>query len=203
METFYGPEGEVTLPAGDYVAIAMAGQATAETPFTVKPAERTEVTVVAAVGAVAVSAPGAASIDILSAKADLNGDRARLHTDYSDAAEAMLSPGDYVAVATRDLATAEAAFTITDGQRTEVTVTLVMGQAAVTAEGALSIEIVEAKADLNGDRKRLHTDYSGAATVMLPPGDYVALAYFGDAAPVEAPFAITDGAVAQVTVPKP
>jgi Ca-activated chloride channel family protein len=203
IETFYGETGEVTLPAGDYLAIATAGEATAETAFTVKPAERTEVKVEAAVGAVAVSAPGAAAIDIVAAKADLNGDRARLHTDYSDTAEALLPPGDYVAVATRDYVTAEAPFTVTRDQRSEVTVTLVMGQAAVTATGANAIEIIEAKPDLNGDRKRLHSEYDGEAAVMLPPGDYVAQGFFGDAPPVEVPFSITDGAVAQVSVPAP
>lgn len=38
---------------------------------------------------------------------------------------------------------------------------------------------------------------------MLPPGDYVAQGFFGDAPVVEVPFTITDGAVAQVTVAAP
>ncbi len=203
FETFYGETGEVTLPAGDYLAVATAGKATAETPFTVKPAERTEVTVEAAVGAAVISAPGAAAIEILAGKAALDGSRDRLETFYGETGELLLPPGDYIAQASRDLAMAETAFTVTRDQRTEVTVTLVMGQAAVTAEGANTIEILEAKPDLNGDRKRLHTDYSGATSVMLPPGDYVAQGFFGDAAAVEVPFTITDGAVANVTVAAP
>jgi Ca-activated chloride channel family protein len=203
IETFYGESGEVTLPAGDYLALATAGKATAETPFTVKPAERTEVAVEAAVGAVAISAPGAGSIDILEAQAGLDGDRRRLNTDYGESSALMLPPGDYVAVATKDRASAEAAFTITRDQRTEVTVALVMGQAAVTAEGARSIDILEATPDLNGNRKRLNTDYSGTTSLMLPPGNYVAQADFGDDAPVEVLFSIADGAVTQVTVPPP
>ena len=203
IETFYGPEGEVTLPAGDYVAVAYAGQATAETAFSVKPAERTEVTVAAAVGAVAVTAPGAAAIEIVAAKAALDGNRESLHTGYSDSTEAMLPPGDYLAIATRDQARAEAAFAVTDGQRTEVTVTLVMGQAAILAEGASSLEILAGKAALDGSRESLHTEYDGEAEVMLPPGDYVAAAVFGDAAPVEVAFSITDGARTEVTVAAP
>lgn len=203
FETFYAETGEVTLPAGDYLAIATAGKASAETSFTVKAGERTEVTVEAAVGAVAISAPGAATIEILSAKADLNGERARLHTDYSETAEALLPPGDYIAQATRDYVMAEAGFSVTRDQRSEVTVKLVMGQAAVAAEGADAIEILAAKPDLKGDRKRLHSEYDGDAAVMLPPGDYVAQGFFGDAPVVEVPFTITDGAVAQVTVAAP
>nr|MBP9183663.1 hypothetical protein [Fuscovulum sp.] len=203
LETFYSPEGEVTLPAGDYVAVAQAGQATAETAFSVKPAERTEVTVAAAVGAVAVTAPGAAMIEIMAAKAALDGSRESLETSYSDSAEAMLPPGDYLAIATKDYARAEAAFAITDGQRTEVSVTLVMGQAAILAEGASSLEILAAKAALDGSRESIHTEYDGEAEVMLPPGDYVAAAVFGDAVPVEVAFTITDGARTEVAVAAP
>ncbi len=203
IETFYGDAGEVTLPAGDYIAVAAAGQATAETAFAVKAAERAEVLVEAAVGAAAISAPGAGVIEVLEAKADLSGDRKRLETFYGEAGELLLPPGDYIAEATRDYARAEAAFTVTRDQRTEVTVTLVMGRAAITAEGANALEILEAKADLNGERKLLHTDYGGAASVMLPPGDYVVQGFFGEAPPVEVPFTIADGAVSEVSLAAP
>lgn len=207
VEPFYGPTGEVTLPADDYVAVAYAGEVTTETAFAVKPAERTEVMIKAAVGAVAVAAPGAASIEIVAGKAALDGSRGRFHTDYNDLAEALLPPGDYLAIATRDYGTAEGAFTVTDGERTESTIALVVGQAVVMTEGASSLEILEARGDLNGARKRLHTefhtDYDGTADVMLPPVDYVALGYFGEAPPVVVPFAITNGERSEVSVPAP
>lgn len=203
IETFYGETGEVTLPAGDYLAVASAGKATAEAAFTVTAAERTEVKVEAAVGAAAFSAPGAASIDILEGKTALDGKRKRIETFYGETGDMLLPPGDYVAEATKDKATAETAFTVTRDQRVEVTVTLVMGQASITAEGARYIEILEAAPDLNGNRKRLNTDYGAASAIMLPPGDYVAEAGFEGDVTVEAPFTITDGAVTGVTLAAP
>jgi Ca-activated chloride channel family protein len=203
LETFYGPEGEVTLPAGDYVAVAYAGEASAETPFTVIAAERTAVAVVVNVGAAAVSSPGASSVEIVAAKPALDGSRKRFFTEYGELADVMLPPGDYLAIASRDYATAEAAFSVSDGQRTEVTVTLVMGKAAINAPGAARTEILVAKPGLDGKRDRLHTEYSGETAIMLPPGDYVALAYFGEKPPVEAPFSVTDGQQVDVSVTEP
>lgn len=203
IETFYGETGEVTLPAGDYLAVATAGKATAETAFSVTAAERTEVKVEAAVGAAVINALGAASIDILAGKVALDGKRQRIETFYGETGDLLLPPGDYIAEATKDRATAEAAFTVTRDARSEVTVTLVMGQAAVSAEAAKYIEIFEAKPDLNGKRKRLNTDYGGTTAIMLPPGDYVAEAGFEDDVTVEASFTITDGAVSSVTLARP
>lgn len=203
VEVFYSSAGEVTLPAGDYIAAAYAGKATAETPFTVKPAERSEVTVTATVGAVAIIAEGASAVEIFAGKPALDGRRERLHVEYSGETSILLPPGDYLAAASKDYATAETPFSVTADQRSEVSIKLIMGQAAVTADGASSVEIVAAKPDLSGKRDRLHVEYSGSTAVMLPPGDYAALAYFGDAPAVEQPFAITDGAVSQVTLTAP
>lgn len=203
VETFYGETGEITLPAGDYLAVATAGKAKAETAFSVTAAERTEVKVEAAVGAAVINAPGAASIDILAGKVALDGKRQRIETFYGETGDLLLPPGDYIAAATKDRATAEAAFTVTRDARSEVTVTLVMGQAAVSAEGAKYIEIFEAEPDLTGKRKRLHTDYGAATSIMLPPGDYVAEAGFDDDVTAGAPFTITDGAVSNLTLARP
>jgi Ca-activated chloride channel family protein len=203
VEVFYSSAGEVTLPAGDYIAVAYAGKASAETPFTVKPAERSDVTVTATVGAAAVKAEGASSVEIFAGKPALDGSRERLHVEYSGETSILLPPGDYLAVANKDYATAETTFTVRADQRSEVAIKLIMGEASITADGANSVEIVAAKPDLSGNRERLHVEYSGSTAAMLPPGDYAALAYFGDAPPVEQPFTITDGATSQVTMAAP
>ncbi|NJS39665.1 MAG: VWA domain-containing protein [Rhodobacteraceae bacterium] len=203
VEVFYGPEGTVILPAGDYVALATAGEASAETAFSIKPAERSTVTIEASVGAVAISAPGAGAIDILPAATALDGSRERITYFYNETAEALLPPGDYIAVASRDDVSAETPFTITADQRTEVVVTLVMGLAAVSAEGADAIDILPATAGLDGDRPRLFYAYSGAAEVMLAPGSYVAVAKYADGSEIEQAFTITDGARADVVVTRP
>jgi Ca-activated chloride channel family protein len=203
VEVFYGPEGTVILPVGDYVALATAGEATAETAFSIKAAERSTVTIEAAVGAVAISAPGAGAIDILPAATALDGSRERISYFYDAQAEALLPPGDYVAVARRDDVSAETPFTITADQRVEVVVTLVMGLAAVSAAGANAVDIFPAAAGLDGDRPRLFYAYSGEAEVMLAPGSYVAVAKYEDGTEVEQPFTITDGARADVVITRP
>ena len=203
VRTDYGDSLEITLPAGDYVASARAGEASAETLFSIKPAERMDVTVTIAAGMAAISAPGVTEIEILGAKTGLDGKRPSIRSDYGEATERMLPPGDYIASARAGLAIAEVPFTVKDGERTEVSVVVPFGVVAVSAPGAREISIYETKVGIDGKRPYLRGDYGETSDSTLPPGDYVAVADFGDGISAEAPVTLPDGQRVEVTIAKP
>jgi Ca-activated chloride channel homolog len=122
LGVLYGPGATFTLPPGDYVARVRQGAAETEAPFTVKTGERVEVRAVLNAGALAVSAPGANSIEVLDARADLSGNRKSHSFDYAEAINLVAPGGDYLVVVTRGEAQAEATATVKPGERTEITV---------------------------------------------------------------------------------
>ena len=124
METNYQPISEFDLPSGDYVALSRVDAAMAETPFTVAAGERVEVDVVVNAGVLAVTAPGAARIEIYDAKKDIQGNRVRVETAYQAEMQHTVSAGDYVAVAIYDgdKPNAEKPVTVPAGERAEITV---------------------------------------------------------------------------------
>jgi Ca-activated chloride channel homolog len=69
-----------------------------------------------------VSAPGANSIEVFAAKADLSGNRQSLTFEYNVEVILTVPPGDYLVQANRGDAKAEAIATVTAGARTEVAV---------------------------------------------------------------------------------
>lgn len=120
----YGEETQIMLPPGDYLLRSAAGNARAEKTVTLQAGERLDVTIDLALGVVAATAPGAHSISLLAAKADLQGKRETLSVQYGEAIEMKLAPADYVAlVEYDDGSTVETAFAITNGARTELALT--------------------------------------------------------------------------------
>ena len=122
IETQYGAGVQSTLPPGDYVAEVTLDLAIAETPFTIKGGERTDVSVVLNAGVIALNAPGATSFVVLEGKVDISGDRERLMTSYDEAANITATAGDYLIEVYRDEAKSEATVTVKSGERTEVVV---------------------------------------------------------------------------------
>jgi Ca-activated chloride channel family protein len=202
VDTLFGETPDITLVAGDYLAVATAGEATVEAPFTVRAGERTEVTLKAEVGAVAISAPGAGSIEILPAKATLDGDRPVLHVDYGETSEALLPPGDYLARIAKDRVMTEQPFTVKADERTELKVALEMGRAQVVAVASDIIEVLPGGAATDGSVESLAFDYGDELALMLPPGEYLAIARYGETL-VQSPMTVTNGAVSEVTLAKP
>ncbi|MFZ1469322.1 MAG: VWA domain-containing protein [Paracoccaceae bacterium] len=197
--TIYDAGSAPKLPPGDYVVLGQAGQASAEVAFTVKPGQRIDVPVILNAGIAAITAPNAKSLSVFDAKVGLDGNRERILTEYGDAFQLILPAGDYIAAVEVDQATAEAPFTVKPAERTELTVTMAVGMAAVRSAGADVIEIFEAKIGLDGTRKRVSSDYGELVERMLPPGDYIAEARAGKAT-AEAPFTVKDGERSEVTV---
>jgi len=204
VTTQYGDSFLITLPAGDYIASVAADQAFAEAPFTVKPGERTELAVAMPAGMAAITSAGANEIEVFGAKVGLDGTRQRMFNAYSDLAEQLLPPGDYVAIGYAGKASAEVAFTVKDGERSDVTVVVAFGVSAVSAPGARVITIYPAEVGLDGKRKSyINHGYDEALETTLPPGDYIAEAGYDDQTTVEAAFTITDQQRAEVVLTKP
>ena len=122
VSSTYGTGATFDLPAGDYVAHVKLGAAEGETPFSVKVGERVDVQVVLNAGVLAVSAPGAASIEVMTAKKDLNGNRTSIDFQYNETVNITVPAGDYVAMATRGDVQAEGAGTVRAGERTELAI---------------------------------------------------------------------------------
>ena len=118
----YGPDAGFDLPQGDYVAVTKMGEAQAEQPFTVQTGERSDVKVVLNAGVVAISAPGASTIEIFSAAKDIQGNRKEFGLTYGESHQTTLPAGDYAIVATRGDKKAETSATVKAGERAEVTV---------------------------------------------------------------------------------
>lgn len=119
----YGPGDEYQLVPGNYVAMVKMGEAIAEAPFVIESGERTEVDVVLDAGVAAITMPGAYSFEMFSAKTDLQGNRQRVGFGYDAVHQTTLPGGDYVVVVTYDDdSETEASFSVTPGERTELTV---------------------------------------------------------------------------------
>lgn len=197
--TIYDAGAAPKLPPGDYVVVGEAGKARAEVAFTVKSGQRFDVPVILNAGIVAITAPNAKSLDVFEARVGLDGTRNRIASDYGDAFQIILPAGDYVALVEADKASAEAPFTVKAAERTELTIAMAAGMAAISSPGATEIEVFDAKVGLDGTRTRMFSSYDEIVEQLLPPGDYVAIAYAGKAS-AELAFTVKDGARSDVTV---
>ncbi|MEL6436751.1 MAG: VWA domain-containing protein [Pseudomonadota bacterium] len=122
VETQYNVIDAIVAP-GDYVMRVRSGGAAAEMEFSVEQNALTDITVPMDAGLVAVSAPGAGRIDILTSPSALTGKQDRLATQYQPEVQLILNRGSYVVRGEfgEDRAVVEQEFTISAGQRTEVT----------------------------------------------------------------------------------
>ncbi len=120
----YGTGTKLDVPAGDFVLTAKLGSATAEVPFTAKAGEMQEVVVNMNAGVLAVTAPGAYSVEILSAKKDIQGNRKSIATHFGAEVQDTLPTGDYVLLVKYegDVAPKEMNATVKAGERSEVAV---------------------------------------------------------------------------------
>ncbi|MFC3072102.1 vWA domain-containing protein [Shinella pollutisoli] len=120
----YGTGTKLDVPPGDHVLTAKLGSATGEIPFTVAAGESKEITVNLNAGVLAVTAPGASFIEIVTASKDIQGNRKSMSYAYETEWQDTLPPGDY-AVLVRyegDRAPKEGQATVKAGERTEITV---------------------------------------------------------------------------------
>ncbi|WP_246735961.1 VWA domain-containing protein [Agrobacterium sp. a22-2] len=124
IEGSYGIDRTLDIPAGDFVLKAQLGQASGETPFSVKAGERVEVSVNINGGVLAVTAPGADRIEVVGAKKDIQGRQKDITGNYGEVLNETIPPGDYIVRVSYqgDVAPKEKPASIKAGERTEVTV---------------------------------------------------------------------------------
>ena len=120
----YGTGTKLDVPPGDHILTAKLGSTTAEIPFTVKAGEMSEVTVNLNAGVLAITAPGANFIEVLSATKDIQGNQKSMSYNYGTEWQDTLPPGDYVVRVKYegDTAPKEGKATVKAGERAEITV---------------------------------------------------------------------------------
>lgn len=120
----FGPDAKFDLSAGDYVAVVRMDQAEAEQPFNVRVGERGDVTAVLDAGVLAISAPGAKTIKVFSAKKDIQGNRKDFGLAYDEKHQTTLPAGDYVVEVDREAngGKKEGTAIVHAGERSELTI---------------------------------------------------------------------------------
>ncbi|MDP2119697.1 MAG: VWA domain-containing protein [Hoeflea sp.] len=209
----YG-EGRFLVPAGEVTVKVRLGQARAEESFAIAVGESLDKRIVAGIGVLAVEAvyaengpaveDGGYRVDVLSGKMSLDGTRADVEGGYGPGNKFKLPPGDYVLRLRLDAATAEQPVSVRQGEMTAVTVNLNAGVLNVKAPGAYRIEILPAKADIQGRRNAIEGAYTEELQMTLPPGEYLAVAIMSgdsDAEKKEAQTSVTAAERTEITIP--
>lgn len=208
--TFYGTAKHY-VSAGDVTVSGSIGPSRATETIAVKAGETVERDLVIGSGVVlnkAVYASGGPEVDsgnvffeVVEAKAAIDGSRKSVAYNYGTGTKIDVPAGDFVLTATLGSAKAEAPFSVKAGEMQEVTVNLDAGVLAVTAPGAYSVEILDAKKDIQGNRKTISTQFGAEMQDTLRAGDYVVLVkYEGDVAPKEINASVKAGERAEVKV---
>lgn len=181
----YG-QGTFVVPAGDVRLTASLGEASTEESLVLKAGEMVDRKLIAAAGVLAADATysdggplvedGSLRVDVLSAKMSLDGKRKAIAVGYGPGNRFKLSPGDYMLRAELGAASVEQPVTVTKGEMTPVSLNLNAGVLNVKAPGAYRIDILPAKADLQGRQQPIGGSYGEEFQITAPPGDYIAVA---------------------------
>lgn len=209
--TYYG-EAKVVLPSGEQKFTVSIGQGEVSETLQLAAGQTVERDVVVGVGRVTVNAlyaaggdrvdAGGLDVRVYKAKMKIDGTRDQVGYSYGPDSKFDLPPGDYVAVARMDQAEMEQPFNIRAGEAKDVTVVLDAGVLAISAPGATRIEVLEAKKDIQGNRKSFGSAYSATHQTTLRAGEYAVVAEGPTgAAPREAPASVKAGERTEVTVP--
>jgi Ca-activated chloride channel homolog len=199
------------FPAGEYSFLASLGAAKVEETLTFEAGKQIDKDVIIGTGLAVVDATyaegvkvegGEHFVEIVAAKKDIDGNRASVAYTYGAGANFDLPAGDYVAVVTLGAAKAEAPFTIKVGERTDITVPLNAGVAALTTPADEFIEVLAAKPDINGNRASLAYSYGPSWQTALPAGDYVVKVSRGDKSS-EAALSVKAGERVELALPAP
>ena len=197
------------VPAGDIQIAMRIGEATVTETVAVAPGQMVEKDIIAGAGVAFVDAfyvegmimdTTQHSLEILSAKKALDGSQTSIATSYGPGQTFTLPTGAYMARVQQGAALGDVPFTVTSGERTEVQVVLNAGVLALTAAGASQIEVLDAKADISGNRAQRSFDYAAEKTLVAPGGDYLIVVKRGDTLS-ETTATVKPGERTEITVP--
>lgn len=207
----YG-EVKTVVPAGDQKITVKLGAGELTETIPVAAGQTVEKDLIVGVGqaiANAFYAAGGEKIEsgdltwkIFKAAKKLDGSREQVGYEFGPGKQFDLPAGDYVASATMQAATAEAPFTVAVGASQDVSVVMNAGVVAISAPGAESFRIYEAKKNLQGERQEVTVDYGEKMQTTMIAGDYVVVTKFStDKADSETPFTVKAGERSEVAVP--
>lgn len=208
--TYYGPS-KFYMPAGTFTVNASAGTASSQQEIAIKAGEELAKDIVIASGVITSKAVygdqgpdvegGNIFFQVLSTKADINGDRKSFGYSYGVDTKLDIPAGDYILSGQLGTATAEMPFSIAGGEGKVVTVNLNAGVLAIKAPGADKISVLSGKKDIQGNQKELSYAFAEEHTDTLHPGDYIVhVTYKGDQAPKDMPASVKVGERAEVNV---
>lgn len=197
------------LPADTYTVSVRIGNASAQSEVVLEAGKHQTVDVIVSTGLAVLDTYYtldtimeniSQSVEVYEAKTALDGSRKRVTGGYGAGQQFTLPPGDYVAIGSKDQATAEVAFTVKPGERMDVKIVLNAGVLAMEAPGARTIEVFHAKKDLQGNRKSVVSSYGEAAQTTIPAGDYLIKAEV-EGVFKEAPATVAAGERTEITLP--
>lgn len=207
--TYYGTTKTV-LPAGDEKVTVTIGQGVVTETIPLSAGKIVEKDVIAGVGHVVANAYYAAGGDkadgsgigfkVVQAKKKIDGTRDEVTYAYGPDSKFDLPPGDYVLIATVDLAVVEQPFTVKVGELQDVKIAMNAGVLAIDAPGASKIEIFETRKDINGNRKSLGYAYDQKYQATIPAGDYAVVSEKSDNSSKEGTVTVKAGERAELTV---
>ena len=209
VTTDYGDVDRI-VPAGNIAVTIKLGAATVDRSFTVAAGETVDEDVLLGAGIASVNTEYVEGlkvedadvfVEIFKAEQAIDGTRESVTYGYGPDKSYDLPAGDYVAVAKMDAASAETPFTVEAGAPVDVTVYLGAGVLVLTVPEAKSIEIVGAKADIQGNREMVAYGYETGLQKTLPAGDYVVVAEHADGSgPFESPVTVKAGERNEYTI---
>jgi Ca-activated chloride channel homolog len=209
VATEYVAVPRVVMPAGDYVATLIKENARQNKAFSLAAGDSIDLNMVLDVGtlsATALYAPGGPeiakdpAIEIRNKPGIEGGEGKWIATKYGAKTNFELPSGKYDVKLSVGTAMSVTEVEIKSGERTEITLVLDGGILGWKAAGAANIEFVEAKLNIEGQRKYLTTVYGEEGNLAFNAGDYVAVIDFGDGVKKEAPFTIKAGERAEINV---
>lgn len=178
---YYGVANDV-FPAGDQVVTVEIGEGSVTETIALAAGETVEKDIIVGVGRAVLNASyvdgmaveeGGLYVEIFKAARRLDGSRESMAYGYGPGTEYDVPPGDYVAFARMDKASAEVPFTVEVGERIEANVVFNAGVLAIAAPGADFIEVFGAARNIQGNRASVGYQYGEAYQLTVPAGDYV------------------------------
>lgn len=180
-DSVYGSK-ELFVPAGELKLEGRIGPAVAEETITVKAGDTVSHDVIIPSGVVVTNAvykEGGRQVETDSirfeALADtqtLDGTRTTITGTYGPGKIMQMPAGNFIMRAKLGKVTVEKPFSVTAGQRTDLSIDLDAGVLVVSAPQAERIDIVETTKDLQGTQKEISGRYGTTHQETLHPGTY-------------------------------
>lgn len=187
VTTAYG-DVNLVVPAGALEADVAIGEAKVTRSWDAKAGETIDEDVILGAGTAHVVSEyvsgtpveGDIFIEIVEAKANLEGERKSVAYTYGGDVSFDLAAGDYVATYDLGGAKGEVPFSVKTGERVEVPVIMNAGILFVATPGDDYVEILSVAKNLEGNRQSFDYGYGPEFQTALTAGDYIVQAKVGD-----------------------